>query len=179
MRDSPDPFDSDADLPSPSVLLNAASSARKADVSSENQFEMMDTQQKHTTLPSFPENSLQNLEQGMTDFDNVELPKQASPKLASSFANDVFDFAAFNSDDAAQFSSPLMIENRKRVLPDSPVPRVTELKRVRVNNDTPVDFSDEHHRVDAAAEQKSLPSWVHEFDQGLIEELKGFVDFVD
>jgi ATP-dependent DNA helicase HFM1/MER3 len=105
-----------------------------------------------------------------------------SPKVDSSFANGVFDFDAFNGETPKKptISSPTndALKNEPRSTPivqdslkrdRSTTPEFQQAKHRRVMKDEPISLGT----------QAAIPDWVSDFDSDLINELKGFVDFVD
>lgn len=124
----------------------------------------------------FQDDSMESLEAGMLELSDPMTLKPTTPKVGSSFCNDLFDFAAFennfevhdkvpsSSSDKNQVSSSTVDNATKRSL--SPSPSLPEAKHRRVTD------------VEPAAES-SVPAWVNDFDSKLIDGLKDFVDFVD
>ncbi|KAI9052221.1 hypothetical protein LZ554_003579 [Drepanopeziza brunnea f. sp. 'monogermtubi'] len=137
------------------------------------------------TTPNQP-TSYPDLPRDATGIAPLSLPepisvKPSTPKVASSFYNDVFDFAAFENDvdivsnpaspsaDKQQHqvsSSGSGINRAKRPLSAYSSP---ETKHRRVTHVTPAKISN----------ASVVPDWVNDFDASLIDGLKGFVDFVD
>ncbi|KAI9648924.1 ATP-dependent DNA helicase MER3 [Ciborinia camelliae] len=122
-KDELDPFDSDEnEFPSPSALLSSDKQASRRPTSQAHlppPVMRMDRQEVDEQLnpPDDPfEDSSGSLEAAMIGLDDSINLRPATPKLNTSFANNVFDFAAFNSEEvnAQQFSSPLMSELRKK-----------------------------------------------------------------
>ncbi|KAK6611280.1 Sec63 Brl domain-containing protein [Botrytis cinerea] len=133
-KDEPEHFDSDEyEFPSPSALLSSEKQASKGvsisatqlpppamsvDISRQDGNE----QQAHSDDPF--EDSFGSLEAAMIGLDDsINLRTgpaapnaPATPKLNTSFANNVFDFAAFNSEEVneQQFSSPLMNQIQRK-----------------------------------------------------------------
>jgi ATP-dependent DNA helicase HFM1/MER3 len=145
---------------------------------------------------SMQDDSLESIEAAMIGLDDsVILRRPSTPKVDSSFANQVFDFDAYNgkTDEQDIYSSPLMRETYKRAR--SPTPEVSAIKHRRVRKE---DIMKEvlpikHQTPGAQAsfllqdipttqethKQSSVPLWVDDMDPDLIESLKGFVDFID
>ncbi|KAJ8069497.1 hypothetical protein OCU04_003150 [Sclerotinia nivalis] len=123
-KDESDPFDSDEyEFPSPSALLRGDRHMDKSVSTSATQlpppamgmsrYESED-QPDHSEDPfDDPSGSFEAAMIGLDDSMNL---RPATPKLNTSFANNVFDFAAFDSEKAyaQQFSSPLMSQAQKR-----------------------------------------------------------------
>ncbi|PQE33552.1 hypothetical protein CJF32_00003432 [Rutstroemia sp. NJR-2017a WRK4] len=111
-----DPFDSDEyELPSPTAVVSSIEKKKYAQSEQGPEPPTIATDQPNDhTGSEFGDGELSDLEAAMVGLDDSVLLRPATPKMTSSFANDVFDFAAFNSEDAEQFSSPLMSDIRKR-----------------------------------------------------------------
>lgn len=107
------------------------------------------------------------------------------PVISSSFENVIFDFSAFNDPPGEQdvFSSPLMQSSLKRPRPLTPEPQQVKCHRVRkgdtISTEERISLSDANNLNHENSQQRSIPAWVDEFDQALIDELKGIVEFVD
>jgi ATP-dependent DNA helicase HFM1/MER3 len=143
-------------------------------------FESFNLRGENPVPPSFPDNSLGDLEAGLLEPAETEMNDEPSPKIDPSFAKGVFDFDAFRNDSRSKNSSPtketltiepsptlIMKESLKR--DRSATPEFERAKHRRVTKDEPI----------SQAAQAAVPDWVNEFDSDLINELKGFVDFVD
>ncbi|PQE15657.1 hypothetical protein CJF30_00006078 [Rutstroemia sp. NJR-2017a BBW] len=111
-----DPFDSDEyELPSPTAVVSSIGKKKYAQPEQGAEPPTIATDQPNDhTGSEFGDGEMSDLEAAMVGLDDSVLLRPATPKMTSSFANDVFDFAAFNSEDAEQFSSPLMSDIRKR-----------------------------------------------------------------
>jgi ATP-dependent DNA helicase HFM1/MER3 len=133
---------------------------------------------------SFPDASQASLEAGMLELADAAMIDSLSPKDGSSFANGVFDFDAYNEPDQTPEKSvisstakdilgkdstftPIVVDSLKR--DRAATPELQNAKHRRVTKEEPVSH----------ATTASVPDWVNEFDSDLINELKGFVDFVD
>ncbi|APA11383.1 hypothetical protein SS1G_11638 [Sclerotinia sclerotiorum 1980 UF-70] len=156
-KDESDPFDSDGyEFPSPSTLL-------KGDMHKDKSVSIPATQlpppamgisryesksQQDSAEDSFddPTGSLEDAMIGLDDSMNL---RPATPKLNTSFANNVFDFAAFDSEEAytQQFSSPLMSQAQKR------------------NTQAEVDDDDLDVVMQSMKRQQSSP-WMRDFRNG-------------
>lgn len=129
------------------------------------------------------DDSLASPEAPMLDFSDsmILAPRQASPKLSSSFADGVFDFASFPEETHDTKGNP-GFSAYQVMNPEPPVLLQTtpaSLKRER--SPTPEQAEVKHRRVvkDEIPQSPTLPAWVSEFDSELIDGLKDFVDFVD
>jgi ATP-dependent DNA helicase HFM1/MER3 len=124
-------------------------------------------------------------EAAISTFDDSAEPSTPGPVISSSFENGVFDFSAFNDTSGEQdvFSSPLMQSSLKRPRPLTPEPQ--QVKCCRVKKGDTIGKAEQKSRShakplkDQDTQQRSIPAWVDEFDQALIDELKGIVEFVD
>lgn len=126
---------------------------------------------------SFQNDLMESLEVGMLELTDPMALKPTTPKVGSSFCNDLFDFAAFESNfeindkppsssvDQNQASGSTVDNAAKRSLSISP--SLPEAKHRRVTNAEP------------ATAESLVPAWVNDFDSKLIDGLKDFVDFVD
>lgn len=113
--------------------------------------------------------------------------KPSTPKVASSFYNDMFDFAAFEDNvdivsDAVPSSTPTnqsQLQEQasssgpgtKRTHSASPGPE--NVKHRRLSHTAVADGAA------AAPSASALPAWVNDFDASLVDGLKDFVDFID
>jgi ATP-dependent DNA helicase HFM1/MER3 len=180
MADLLDSTDSEEDFPSPSKL-NAIRSARKP---SPDPFEYFTLENEKAAPSSFLDASLSSLEASMLELADTAIIDAPSPIVDSSFANGVFDFDAFN--DGSEILTRVEISSStKKVLKNEPssTPAMKDsLKRGR--SATPELAEVKHRRVTkdelvSQPTQAAVPDWVNEFDSDLINELKGYVDFVD
>lgn len=145
-------------------------------------FQSFNIQDEDVAPSSFPDNSLASLEAGMIELFDTALMEEPSAKFDSSFANDVFDFDAFNSKTPRK---PSISPPTKDLLKNEPASTTIvncSLKRDR--SATPELQQAKHRRVMkeepiSQATQAAVPHWVNDIDSDLINELKGFVDFVD
>jgi ATP-dependent DNA helicase HFM1/MER3 len=179
-----DTFDSadseDDEFPSPSALAGMPSDRPR----SPDPFEPFNFRAENAIASSFPENSQASLEAGMLKLAEPAMVDQAGSQVDSSFADGVFDFDAFaNSVETPKKSiSPSPKKEAPKNEPAS-APIVKEsLKRER--SATPEVQQAKHRRVTkdelfSQPTQPVVPDWVNDFDSDLINELKGFVDFVD
>jgi ATP-dependent DNA helicase HFM1/MER3 len=109
------------------------------------------------------------------------------PDITSSFENGIFDFSSFNEHPGEQavYSSPLMVTAVKRPraaaseLPQIKCRRVTIEEVPTRDGIKPLQETEPIGMKDLKQQQRSTPAWVDEFDQALIDDLKGIVDFVD
>jgi ATP-dependent DNA helicase HFM1/MER3 len=141
-------------------------------------------EEENAAPSSFPDNSLQNLEVDILELADTAMISAPSPKVDSSFANGIFDFDAFNDwietpkeSEIPPFkkdilkneasSTPVKKDSLKR--DRSVTPELPEVKHRRVTKDEHV----------SQVIQAAVPDWVNDFDSELIDELKGYVDFVD
>ncbi|KAF4626366.1 hypothetical protein G7Y89_g11796 [Cudoniella acicularis] len=174
-----DIFDSsnsaDDDFPSPSTIL-------RGDNKSPDPFENgVVTFEKDAPPSSFPDDSIESLEAAMLDFDDSMMLKPPTPKLTSSFANNIFDFEAFEeSDQARNVVSELVATLSEQDLPLTSSHQPSQ-KRGRSPS---MDMPEVKHRRIAGAESSlgsnqvtTVPAWVRDFDANLIEELRDFVEF--
>ncbi|KAB8296775.1 hypothetical protein EYC80_002192 [Monilinia laxa] len=123
-KDELDHFDSDDyEFPSPSGFLSGDKKVDKSGSISQFQLPppvMEGNRQegnKQSNLSDDPfEDSSSSFEAAMIGLDDSLNLQSAAPQLNTSFANNVFDFAAFNSEEAhnERFSSPLMSDLRKK-----------------------------------------------------------------
>lgn len=107
----------------------------------------------------------------------MAVPGQGSPKLTSSFADGVFDFASFpEPNHYTKGSFQGMAQESPPVIPQS-----IHATFKREGSPTPEDIEVKRRRVikDEIPHSPMLPAWVSEFDSALIDEFKDFVDFVD
>lgn len=186
-----DMFGSDSgpeDFPSPSRIMEDYS--RASDTMPANAGSNADAD----PLSPMQDDSLESLEAAMIGLDDsIMLRRPSTPKVDSSFTNQVFDFDAYNGkiDGQDVYSSPLMRETYKRALSPTPEGIAVKHRRVKkedimkevlpIEHQTP-DVQNIAQDVPATQEtnkQSSIPSWVDDMDPDLIESLKGFVDFVD
>ncbi|CAD6443757.1 87d6ab7e-c330-4c59-9a62-b32f5dcff704 [Sclerotinia trifoliorum] len=123
-KNESDLFDSDEyEFPSPSTLLKGDMHMDKSisipatqlppPAMGVSRYERKDQQDSSEDLF---DDSTDSLEAAMIGLDDSMNLRPATPKLNTSFANNVFDFAAFDSEEAyaQQFSSPLMNQVQKR-----------------------------------------------------------------
>lgn len=173
------PPDSDDDeFPSPSEMAPISLDRNP----SPDPFESFNLPGEHTAPSSFPDNSLASLEAGMLALADTAMIDAPSSKVDSSFANGVFDFDAFYNETPKK---PTISSPTKDALKNEPksTPIVQDsLKRDRLT--TPEFQQAKHRRVMkdepiSLGTQAAIPDWVSDFDSDLINELKGFVDFVD
>jgi ATP-dependent DNA helicase HFM1/MER3 len=170
----------DDELPSP-----FAAASIPDQLQSEDAFESFDLQVEDPVASSFPDNSQSSLEAGMLELAEPGMVVDpAGSQVDSSFANGVFDFDTFATsaetpkkslspppkkevpkNEAA--STPIVKESLKRER--SATPELQDVKHRRVTKDELV----------SQPTQPAVPDWVNDFDPDLINELKGFVDFVD
>lgn len=167
------------DFPSPSKLGQTAF-ARKP---SPDPFESFTLEDEKAAPSSFPDTSLSILEAGILELADSTMIDAPSSEIDPSFANGVFDFDAFNDRNESPkktkispfkevlknepFSTPVMKGSVKRGR--SATPELAEVKHRRVAKDEPI----------SQTTQTAVPDWVNDFDSGLINELKGYVDFED
>lgn len=123
---------------------------------------------------SYQDDSMASLEAGMIELGDSVIARPATPNVASSFCNELFDFDAYeiiddlattSSDSAPSDKDTMQSSALKRPLPESP--DQAEVKHRRITKD------------EAGAESTSLPEWTNEFDSELIADFKGLVDFID
>ncbi|ESZ95176.1 hypothetical protein SBOR_4440 [Sclerotinia borealis F-4128] len=119
-------YDSDEyEFPSPSALLSSNKRAATSGPSSQSWLPPpavgIGRQERNNHLnPSTSddpfEDSSGSVEAAMIGLDDSMKLRPATPKLNTSFANNVFDFEAFNSEEAnaQHFSSPLMSDSRRK-----------------------------------------------------------------
>ncbi|KAE9373450.1 P-loop containing nucleoside triphosphate hydrolase protein [Stipitochalara longipes BDJ] len=178
LHKSEDNADSEYDeFPSPSDMAPAHWHRNP----SPDSFESFNIQEVDFAPPSFPASSLASLEAGMIELDDTSMVHDPSVEVDSSFANGVFDFDAFNETPSKPISSSPAKEVRKNEVASTPIekdsvkrefpatPEPQHAKHRRVTKDGPV----------SQASQGAVPAWVNDFDSDLINELKGFVDFID
>jgi ATP-dependent DNA helicase HFM1/MER3 len=169
----------DDEFPSPSAM--APTSLDR--ILSPDPFESFNLQEENAAPSSFPDNSQASLEAGMLELADTATIDVPSPQVDSSFANGFFDFDAFEErnktpkkpiisppikDKRGPPLAPIMKDPLKR--DRSATPKLCPVKHRRLTEDEPV------LRLTQAA---AIPDWVNDFDPDLINELKGFVDFVD
>jgi ATP-dependent DNA helicase HFM1/MER3 len=169
----------DDELPSPFALAGNPDQLQAQDA-----FESFDLQVEDPVASSFPDNSQASLEAGMLELAEPAMIDPAGSQVDSSFANGVFDFDAFAT--SAETPEKSVIPPPKKKVPEkesASTPIVKEsLKRER---STTSELQDVKHRRVTKDElvsqpiQPTVPDWVNDFDSDLINELKGFVDFVD
>lgn len=122
-KDGSEHYDSDEyEFPSPSALLRSNKQACKSDSDSQTRLpptaidapKESNRYSNHSDDPF--EDSFGSIEDAMIGLEDSMNLRPTTPNLNTSFANNVFDFAAFNSEDAnaQQFSSPLMSELRRK-----------------------------------------------------------------
>lgn len=158
---SPEMFSEDEEFPSPSAMLYK-------DSHDEDPFGAGFVSYQRSALKSSDQDdSLENLEAGMIDLADSIMLKQPSPELNSSFENSILDFSACQDKVQEKSSGFVLMDTLKRSQPASP--EMPEAKSCRLTEAKSAD-----QRL-----QRSVPSWVDEFDPDLIDGLKGFVDFVD
>jgi ATP-dependent DNA helicase HFM1/MER3 len=137
--------------------------------------------QNDPQISCFPDDSLDSLEAGMREFDNLfvnpVLARPATPKVDSSFANGVFDFSAFSDEGEPDidYLKPSDQHNQETWELDEDIAKDWRVGDQEVKH---------RHITNAEAEQKashqpSVPTWLSEFDADLIDGLKDFVDFID
>jgi ATP-dependent DNA helicase HFM1/MER3 len=160
------------DLPSPSALFNIPDDT-------DFPFDRIETDPAHiaTDAPESPEAA-------RSAFDEPVEPKTPARGVSSSFENGVFDFSAFNDDSGERqvYSSPPMQSSLKRRLL-SPAPTQVKCRRVNdmvmIGSNEPVSQGDSITCKFDAPQPRSTPAWLDDFDQDLINSLKGIVEFVD
>jgi len=170
----------DDDFPPPSALAGIQSDR----LHSQDPFESSNLQNEDPTASSFPDNSQASSEAGMLELADPAMVDPASSQVDSSFANGVFDFEAFDTL-GENPKKPNISPPRNEALKNEPAstPIMKEpLKRER--SATPESLQAKHRRVTkdelvSQPTQPTVPDWVNDFDSDLINELKGFVDFVD
>lgn len=169
----------DDDFPSPSALAPQSSHGRLIP----DPLESPNFREENAAPLSYWGSSA-SFEAGMRQLAEAEMIDAPSPKDDSSFANGVFDFDVFNGNFGAPqnpVSSPLAKEILKNEPTSTPIMK-DSLKRAR---SATLELQQAKHRrimtqeSTAYSTQATVPDWVNEFDSGLINELKGFVDFVD
>ncbi len=125
---------------------------------------------------SFRDDLMEILDVDMLELSDPVVAKPPTPKVGSSFYNDLFDFAAF--------------ENNFEILekvPSSPIDKnqaplsTLENATKRSLSISPAPPKAKHQRVTNAptAAESSVPTWLNDFDPKLIDALKDYVDFVD
>jgi ATP-dependent DNA helicase HFM1/MER3 len=154
-------------------------------IPSPDPFESFNLQEEKAAQSSFSGNSQASLEAGVLELADTDMTAAPSPQVDSSFVNGVFDFDAFderNKTPKKPIISPPTKDLPKNEPTSTPVvkdslkrdrlatPELKLVKHRRLTEDEPV-----FQLTQAAA----IPDWVNEFDSDLINELKGFVDFVD
>ncbi|KAM3083752.1 ATP-dependent DNA helicase MER3 [Clarireedia jacksonii] len=150
-----DPFDSDEyELPSPTTVVSSIGKKKYVQAGQEPVPPTIVADQPEDHAGSeFGDGEISDLEAAMIGLDDSVLLMPTTPKMTSSFANDVFDFAAFNSEDMEQFSSPLMSDMRKR----------------KAKEETPGGF------VDPPMKRHQSSPWMRDFqDQTLLDQDSGF-----
>lgn len=171
-----DPFDfedgSYEDFPSPSALLNMEGTSYHLESGAKD------------TIP-IPPGFFESPEAAVSGFDDPTEPITPAPVINSSFENGVFDFSAFDDEPGEQgvFSSPLMQPSLKRPRPPTPdlvQLRCSRVKRGEMLNGEEMSTQEEGKLLkEESIQHRSTPAWVDEFDQDLIHDLRGIVDFVD
>jgi len=144
-------------------------------------FGPLDVHEEDFASPSLPGSSLASLEAEMAELADDAMIDDLHAEIDSNFANGVFDFDAFNGTPQKPISSPPgkeVLKSEATVTPiqkdslkrdRSATPEMQHAKQRRVAKDEPVSQST----------QPAVPDWVNDFDSDLINDLKGFVDFVD
>lgn len=149
------------------------------------------TQKPKLPASTLDDDSLEDLEGRMVEFDDPVVAPAQTPSSRRSFAEGLFDFDAFDdvADGFGEQSSGLetaissMVEQTRE--PESfrqaegeqKVTRATSLEadidEVKCRRIT------EAEQVQESAAAGNLPEWVNEFDAELIDSLKDYVDFID
>jgi len=174
-----DDFGDDDDFPSPSALFKEDGDREIFPLSKA----VAASTGRDVASNSIWDDSLESLEAGTIGLSDPMMLRPPTPKVNTSFANGVFDFDAFSnhrddqekstspstkaSEEEGQVPSPVIKKSRKRERSTSPE---LQIKRPRNMDEVLAEKSNQ---------QSSIPSWLDEFDSDLIDELKGFVDFVD
>lgn len=181
-----DDLDSDSDFPTFSKVL------------SENQNSPSAPTGFHGEQPNFSsqvDDSLESLEEAMIGMeDSMRLQKSPTPKVDSGFANEVFNFAAFddNPEEDEGYTSPLMQRGTNK-RSHSTTPEVSGVKYRRLKKDESATAKDTFLITNRSLKEpvetepviqddpypQSHPSWVNEMDPSFIDSLKDFVDFID
>jgi hypothetical protein len=148
-----------------------------------------------------PNELLQSLEDPVLNIDETLLLRPATPKVNASFANRVFNFEAFEDESEEQdmLSSSLIGDLNKRARSSSPENKQAKHRRVS-NKEIGANenyIEDKGERTGPASEkvlpgkgsleekelqetrQPRAPTWIHEFDSALLNELKDLVDIID
>ncbi|KAH8672679.1 hypothetical protein BGZ60DRAFT_429997 [Tricladium varicosporioides] len=134
-------------------------------------------------ISSFENDPLETLPAGMLDPSDSMMQKPSTPNVDSSFARKMFDFEAFDDHGNLENSNmdlillDELIQEKLVVFPaqasrkrdpslsfDTPEVEVRRVKKERLSLEVEPAFS--------------TPSWVDELDPELMEDLKGFVEFV-
>lgn len=123
-KEESDSFDSDEfEFPSPSAVLSRSKKVAKSGPTSQFQSipPVVEVSRQEGNNPAnlsddLFEDSSSSFEAAMIGLDDSLNLRSATPNLNTNFANNVFDFAAFNSEEAhdEQFSSPLMSDVRRK-----------------------------------------------------------------
>lgn len=186
-----DAIDSDDDnlFPSPSALLEKHVDAYdyEEDPFAEEPFSSAKDVGAPARVPvlsvedEYMDESMDGLEAAMIDLSDASMlkPPTPTPKIGSSFGNDMFDFAAFDDNDpklevvSASSSGAPQDQNQA----SSSISKLTEKRQRAATPDLP---ELKYRRVtEPVVDVSSVPAWVSDFDSELIDGLKDFVDFVD
>ncbi len=173
-------YEEDEEFPSPSALGPTVSAQNP----SSEPFKFFALEEEKAATSSFPDNSLQTLEAGILELADNGKVEATSSKIDSNFANGIFDFDAFN--DRVEISKKLEISPlRSDVLKNEPCSAQAKMNSLKRDRSATPELPEVKHLRLAKGEhvsevaQAAVPNWVNDFDSELIDELKGYVDFVD
>ena len=178
-----DPFDEgidDDDFPSPSELCPTSEEASRKQLKT-----MIDLQYHEPVLTEPSRNGAPNDYNPETDQidDSCDFTEGTAPVTTTSFANDIFDFNAFDDYQSSGLETSSYLPNASSGRGLSPNAIFHETRK-RKRSPSP-ELGRGHFTTDCqdankeSAQHASTPGWVDNFDAEIVDGLKGIVEFID